>query len=205
MKLKYREESRFFYYINYLSDLVVYNLLWILCCLPVITAGAATTALISVQLDLIEGSGASGARHFFMQFRRTFRRSTQAWLSVLLAGLFVFADFEIIMELPENFRSILLPVCISITIFFLFVGTYVFPIVSRKEVSLKEVLSLAVRMSVAYLPRTLLLAMIGAIPVMVVLFCPLMAIILLTPFWLLIGFSLLSNLTARILMRPLCG
>ncbi len=37
-------------FLNKMTDLILLNVLWILCCLPVITAGAATTAAYYVSI-----------------------------------------------------------------------------------------------------------------------------------------------------------
>ena len=203
MKLEYREESRFFHYLNYLGDLVVYSLLWLLCSLPVITIGASTAAIISVQLDLVRGPGASGVRHFFEQFRRTFFRATKAWIAVLAVGFLMLVDYEFIMGQPAGVRGVLLPVCIGVSIFLLFICVYLFPVLSGKEMPLKRAVSVAARMSVAYLPRTLLLAVIAAVPVLEFLFVPSGVVVYTFPIWLFIGFSLLANLSARLLSEPL--
>ena len=45
-------ESRIFHILCTLTDLVVLNLLYVLCCIPVVTIGAATTALYGTVLAL---------------------------------------------------------------------------------------------------------------------------------------------------------
>ena len=39
---------------NKITDLITLNLLWLICCLPVITAGASTSALYQVTLQIAE-------------------------------------------------------------------------------------------------------------------------------------------------------
>ena len=42
-------EGPFFNVLNRLSDLVILNVLWFICCLPIVTIGASTTALYYVM------------------------------------------------------------------------------------------------------------------------------------------------------------
>lgn len=46
------------------ADLVILNVLWLLCCLPVVTAGASTTAMYHVVRHLQEESISSVTRDF---------------------------------------------------------------------------------------------------------------------------------------------
>ena len=61
------------------------NVLWFLCCLPIVTAGASTTALFYVTLKLAKDEEGAITRSFFRAFRRNFRKATLIWL-ILLAG-----------------------------------------------------------------------------------------------------------------------
>ena len=53
--------------------LIWLNLLWFLCCLPVVTIGAATTALYSVTLKYARDEEGYLTRSFFQAFRQNFR------------------------------------------------------------------------------------------------------------------------------------
>lgn len=50
-------ESRIFHILCTLTDLVVLNLLYVLCCIPVVTIGAATTALYGTVLAPLADRG----------------------------------------------------------------------------------------------------------------------------------------------------
>lgn len=49
------------------SDLLL-NLLWLICCIPVFTAGAATTAVYYVTLKLVRDDDGSTIKSFFHSF-----------------------------------------------------------------------------------------------------------------------------------------
>lgn len=196
-------ERRILYYLNYLGDLVLYNVLWLLCCIPIITIGPATTALFSVHLDLVQESGVSGAKHFLQEFLRTFRKSIQFWFMIILAHVFLWADYVFLAYLMQPSPDILLPVCVALRIYLGFISVYLFPLLTRKNGTTKELLSLAIKMSVSYLPKTILLFIITIVPVFSFLFLPQTILLHTLPFWLLGGFSLLANLFARVLCKQL--
>ena len=55
-------------FIGKLGDLVLLNLLWLICCIPVFTAGAATTAVYYVTLKLVRDDDGSTIKSFFHSF-----------------------------------------------------------------------------------------------------------------------------------------
>lgn len=46
-------DSGFSKFMNRVSDLFLLNILWVICSIPIITIGASTTALYSVNLNLL--------------------------------------------------------------------------------------------------------------------------------------------------------
>ena len=65
-------------------DLCVLNLLWLLLCLPVVTAGAATCALHWAIIQMRQERPGL-YRGFFHAFRRDFWQATALWLMLLAA------------------------------------------------------------------------------------------------------------------------
>lgn len=58
-------------FIGKLGDLVLLNLLWLICCIPVFTAGAATTAVYYVTLKLVRDDDGSTIKSFSIPLPRT--------------------------------------------------------------------------------------------------------------------------------------
>ena len=67
-----------------LIDLIWAGLLWLLCSLPVITAGAASTALYYTVVKCIRHDRETVSKCFFHSFRSNFRQATLLWLLCLL-------------------------------------------------------------------------------------------------------------------------
>ena len=81
-------------------DLILLNLLWLACSLPVITIGASTTALYSVTLKMAANEEGYILRGFLEAFRRNWKQSTVIWLILLVIGAALGADFMIVRRLP---------------------------------------------------------------------------------------------------------
>lgn len=88
-------ESRIFHILCTLTDLVILNLLYVLCCIPVVTIGAATTALYGTVLALLHDEG-----HLYTLFVRIFlkrfEQTTVFWLLWLTAVAVAAADLIIV-------------------------------------------------------------------------------------------------------------
>ena len=87
MKKSSSIDNPFFRLMGAIGDLVVLNILWLLCCLPVVTAGASTLALFAIVHKIAAGEDYRTASGFFKAFRRDFKQATALWLVVLAAGI----------------------------------------------------------------------------------------------------------------------
>ena len=63
--------------------LVVLNVLWVLCSLPVVTIGPSTAALYQVLGKVIQGEDSHTARKFFAAWRENFKCALLVWLPML--------------------------------------------------------------------------------------------------------------------------
>lgn len=74
------EKSRIGSAVSRLIDLIVAGLYWLICSLPVITLGAASTALYYAVVKCVRHERGRLTGVFFSAFRREFRQSTLTWL-----------------------------------------------------------------------------------------------------------------------------
>jgi len=73
-------------------DVITAGLLWLLCSLPIVTLGAASTALYYAVVKCIRHERGALVGSFFAAFRREFKISTLLWLLFLGALLVLGAD-----------------------------------------------------------------------------------------------------------------
>ena len=64
MKL-FSMDGKFLENFNRITDLVTLNILWLLCCIPIITIGASTSALYQVTLQIAENRDSNNSKEFF--------------------------------------------------------------------------------------------------------------------------------------------
>lgn len=73
-------------FMTVLGKLILLNFIWIICCIPIVTIGAATTAMFSVAFLVINRSDSFPFSTFFKKFKTEFVMSTKLWFIILLAG-----------------------------------------------------------------------------------------------------------------------
>ncbi len=149
------------------GDLMIMNMLMILCCIPIITAGAAFTGMHYVFLKMVRGEEGYLIRGFFKSFKQNFRQATLIWLIMLLIILIYAVDIIIFGHSGIAFPRALVVAFFAMGILMLLVAMYVFPLLARFDNTIRNTLRNAIIVSFANLPKTLLMAFLYAIPLIV--------------------------------------
>ena len=101
------DSSPFMTLVGKAAFLVVLNVCWLVCCVPVVTAGASTAALYAVLLERGEHSYLSAPPAFFRRFRSCFQKATLLWLPFLIAGILLALDLRLLLA-GQMMNSVLL-------------------------------------------------------------------------------------------------
>ena len=145
-------------FIGKFGDLILLNILWIICSIPVFTIGASTTAVYYVTLKLARDDDGYTIRSFFKSFKENFKQSTTIWLILLAVGFILGIDMYFFVRLfagAETIRTVMLTVFLAMGIIYLAVFTYIFPIQARFFNSVKRTFFNAFFMSLRHLFRTI--------------------------------------------------
>lgn len=136
------------------ADLIVLNLLTLLCSLPVLTLGAALTALNATTIKIVRGEEAAPVKDYFRAFRENFKKGTGMGLIFLLVFAVLLADYLAAGSTVPIAR----PVIAAIALLVLMLGQYAFAMLARYENTIKGTLKNALLLAVGYFPRTLAMA-----------------------------------------------
>ena len=71
-------------FLNKMADLILLNLIFLLCCIPVVTIGPAITALYAVSLRSVRYGDGYVIQTFFRSFKQNFKQSFVAGMIGLL-------------------------------------------------------------------------------------------------------------------------
>ena len=141
-----------------IADFMILNVLWIICCLPVFTIGASTTALYYCTLKIVRDEDYGNFRMFLRSFRQNFKQATVIWLIMSVLGLVLGFDYYFfgqVMQGHDQIRFLFRAVVGAIGIFWVFELLYVFPILSRFDNTIRKTMTNAAYMSVRYIGSTL--------------------------------------------------
>ena len=114
---------------------VYLNVLWFICCIPVVTAGAATTALYYVTLKMAKNEEGGITKSFFKAFKENFKQSTIVWLILLALGIVLGIDGYVLwhMRFENAFWTIITAIFLVAAAAYLIVVMYIFPLMARFE------------------------------------------------------------------------
>ena len=149
----FNPENRFLSFMDKIMNLCVAGILWFLFSLPLITVGAATSALFGYTLKLARNEEGYLLKSFWKGFWENFVTSTLLWLGTLAVGMFLAADLFACQFLPAvgalrwGVRALLVSL---IFVYFLTI-IYLFPLVATFRVSWKKVVRDALVMGVGNL------------------------------------------------------
>lgn len=160
----FHSEGRIMQTLSTLADLVMLNLLTILCSLPVFTLGAAVTALYDAVGNMQQGDGSS-CSGYFRAFRTHFRQSTLLWL-VLFSALSAIL-YGLTCLLSAGTASSLVMVMLFMLAVWSMVLAWAFPIQARFSRNAFHTLAYAFVCAVKYLPRTVCMTILNMLPVAV--------------------------------------
>ena len=163
-------DSPFMRVLNRVGDLMIMNFLMILCCIPVITAGAAFTAMHYVLLKIVRGEEGYLIKGFFKSFKQNFRQATTIWLLMLLVILVYVGDSLIFNYSGLTFPTPLVFAVVAVAVLLAMAAVYVFPLQARFENTVKNTLKNAMILAFVNLPKTLLMVGCYVLPLVIAYF-----------------------------------
>lgn len=163
--------TRFFNYENplwqFMSrvwDLMLLNVICIVCCLPIITAGASITALHYVTLKMAENRETQIYRSFFKAFKQNFVQATVIEVILLVLGGVLWLDIRFFLlegDIMANTFLSSVPaklVVYAVLLMLLMISTlltvYVFAVQARFSNPVGRTINNALLMSLRHLPST---------------------------------------------------
>ncbi len=184
------------------ADMMILNLIFILCCLPIVTIGAAVTALCYVMLKMRDQEEGYITKSFFRSFKENFRQSTVIWLVMAVFAGILGLDFYLVNGVEGTLGTLMRLAVYLGTLIWLMIFVYVFPLQSRFYNTVFRTMKNALLLSLAQLPRTfcMIAVLVGAV---LLTFWNGYTIAYGLLVWLLCGFSFLAWVNSLLLHKPI--
>ena len=162
-------------------NIILLTLVWAVCCAPVVTIGAATTALYTVMWRISAGQDVRVIREFWDAMRTNRKVATASWGIMLLVGLLLAGNMVALsgVQAPPALLTLMKGAAGLVLISYLIVLHYLFAGIAKYYVTISQAFKNAWLWGMASLPRTLVLFCLSAVSVILVYFLEWLSIILL--------------------------
>lgn len=162
-------DSKFSQVMGRVFDLMVLNILFIVTSLPIFTIGASFTAMYYVTLKMVKNEDTYTFRSYLKSFRQNFKQATAIWLILFAILLILFIDLYLVVNMGGNI-TYLRYVFIVLLVVEGMILSYVFPVLSRFDNTVRRTIKNSVLMSIRHLPWTVLILLINLAPLLLYIF-----------------------------------
>lgn len=153
----------------FLLDAALISIAWAVCCVPVVTVGAATSAVHRVAQNWVRDRADCDLKHYFEAFRENFKGGTAVWLILLVPlAVILFNAYAVWIALADTGAASKWLILISFVVW-MAAAVYAFALQATFENTPVRTVLNALRIGASHLPVTLLLIVLFAFA----LFCTL--------------------------------
>lgn len=161
--------GKFFRFGTKVTDLMIINILTLICCIPIFTIGPAITAMHYVLLRIYRDEEGYIVKSYFKSFKENFKQATLIWLIYLAVILVVGLDAWIVakggIEIGKFFKYGL----VFIGVLGTFSLSWVFILQSRYENPIKVTIKNSFIVSIGNFFKTVMMLIMLLIPVLFIL------------------------------------
>lgn len=165
-------DNKFFVFMGRVADLMILNLLCIVCCIPIVTAGPAIAAMFYVTLKMVRNEESYIVKGFFKSFRQNLRQGIIINLIMLLFGILIITDIRIMGNMEGTLYKVLYTIFLAFALVYLMIYMYIYPVLAKFYNSIKNTFVNALLMSIRHLPYTVLMIIVTALPFVLFFFVP---------------------------------
>lgn len=195
-------DNKFFTFMSRVADICILNVLCLLCCIPIVTGGAAVTAMYYVTLKMVRNEEAYIVRSFFKSFKENLKQGTLIHIIALVVGVVLLLDLRISTAMSGTMGKVLNFIFIAFFIVYFVILIYVYPVLSKFYNSIRNTIINALLMSIRHLPYTVIMAVICVCPVLLFLYVPSYQVVsILIMLFILMGFGTIAYLNSFFLVK----
>ena len=183
------------------ADLCILNIICVVCCIPVITAGASITAMYYVTLKMVRNEEAYIIRSFFKSFKQNFKQATIINLIMLLIGVVLYVDLNVSKAMQGGAGQIFQIIFMAFVLIYFILFLYVYPVLARFYNTIKNTIKNALFMAIRHFPYTVVMVIIAVCPLLLLLVKSYQIQSTLFVLFLLMGFALIAYCNSYFLAK----
>lgn len=147
-----------------LTNIVTIQFCWLICCLPVVTAGAATVAAYTVIFRVIDGTEGYVFKDFFKAFAQNWKQGTILWLITAVAIYALYLDAQILTKSEDPSIALIVVSIVSFAAVF-FSLLYAYPLCAKYENKFYKHIQNSFLLATQHFGKTLLLLLVLAVEI----------------------------------------
>lgn len=168
----FSSDSGFSRFMNLLFDILYVGILWIVGCIPIITAGASTTAAYYAMAKCVRHKTGYIGREYLHSFKENFRQMLV--LTVLFAGIcgVLAIDLYYVWNVQSDMNNALFVILILVSFMAAGLTVYACPLLSRFHKKNTELIKTAAYLLFKFLPLTIAVQFVFVLACMAVYLMP---------------------------------
>ena len=151
-----------------LADMCLLNIMTLICCLPVFTAGASITAMHYVLLKMVRNEEGYVWKEFWKSFKENLWQGMAIGSILLIFVAFFLVDCYIFKGMVETVSVPMLAIAGAFALFLYMIYLYAFPLLAHFHNTVLGTIKNAFFVGVMAFPQTILMMIVTALPVVLV-------------------------------------
>lgn len=151
-----------------LADMCLLNIMTILCCLPVFTAGASITAMHYVLLKMVRNEEGYVWKDFWKSFKGNLWQGMAIGSILLIFVAFFLVDCYIFKGMVETVSVPMLAIAGAFALFLYMIYLYAFPLLAHFHNTVLGTIKNAFFVGVMAFPQTILMMIVTALPIVLI-------------------------------------
>lgn len=164
-------DNKFFTFMGRIADLIILNLLCIVCCIPIVTIGPAITAMFYVTMKMVRNEEAYIVKGFFHSFKENLKQGIIINIIILAAFTMLSLDISLVRGMEGTVYKVLLYIFLVLLFMSMLIYLYIYPVLAKFYNTIKHTFINAFLMSIRHLPYSILMIVISLLP-FAILFIP---------------------------------
>ena len=159
-------DNGFFSFMAKVWDMILLSIIWVICCIPIITIGPATTAMYYAIVKVIRRERGYVTKEFFRSFKDNLKLGLISATIFLGVAYILYIDFMYAVtkrDAGSKYGDVMVAGFIAITTIVVFILIFIYPILSRFTVNLRGLFKTSFIIAMKHFPTTFLMAVIVAI------------------------------------------
>lgn len=172
METLFNPDGKLMRFMTWVANMLILSLLWVVCCIPIVTIVPSTAAMYYVTLKMARQEDSGITKAFFRSFWSNLRQGIVLTVIFILIGAFLVSDYFACFLLPDNIEGYALWFIYIVAALFLMIVGHTYPLLAQFSNTIIGTLRNAFILSLTKLSYSIRLVIIQLAPLLLALMFP---------------------------------